>query len=160
MSRLSDLIGEARRIADLLADPAVSDDQRRALVDLDAEVRAAIVEESIDDQRRALLDRADAARAAAAEVVAVHPAGHLGPCPAPGTMTTTRAEVEAHGSGAIWHVDAGEPVPSWWPKTGLVEAMPHPAEVARARAERVVELREAEAADRARDRALHGIAPG
>lgn len=62
MSRLSDLMGEARRIADLMGDPSVSADQRQTLVDLDAEVRAAIVEASVDDQRQALVARATAAR--------------------------------------------------------------------------------------------------
>lgn len=148
MSRLTDLMGEARRIAALLSDPGVSGDQRRALVDLDTEVRAAIVEASIDDQRRALVARADAARTSAGETVRVHPGAHVGACPAPGTMTVTRAEVEAHRSGGIWHLDADQPVPSWWPRTGRIIST-SPAELAAARAEREAELLAGEASERA-----------
>lgn len=159
MSRVADLQGEARRIAALLANPDTTSAQREALVDLDAEVRAAIAEASIDDQRRALVARVTAARAAGDETVRVHPASHVGACPPPGTMTMTRAEVEAHGSGAVWHVDVGEPIPSWWPRTGRIDST-SPAELATARAAREVELRAAAAADQASARALHGIAPG
>ncbi len=107
----------------------------------------------LDAQRAAQWAEARAARERAAEVVRAHPAGHAGPCPRSSGGTITRGQVEGLGGG-IWHLDADEDRPEWWPTTGLIEPMPTPAEVARARAERVVELREAEEADRERTRAV------
>ncbi len=106
----------------------------------------------------AVVARADASREAAAEVVRVQPGGHAGPCPRSSGGTITRAEIERHGSGGVWHLDSDAPAPYWWPTTGFVVPPPTPAEVARARAAREVELRAAEEADRASSRALHGIA--
>ncbi len=114
----------------------------------------------LDAQRAAQWAEARAARDRDAEVVAVHPAGHLGPCPRSSGGTITRGEIERLGSGAVWHLDSDQAPPDWWPTTGYVVPPPTPAEVARARAERIDELWEAEEADRARTRALHGIAPG
>ncbi len=111
------------------------------------------LDELLDAQRAAGWAEARAARERDAEVVRGHPAGHFGPCPASSGGYVTRGEIERLGSAAIWHLDSDQAPPDWWPTTGYVVPPDTPNEVARARAARVVELRLAEEADRARTRA-------
>ncbi len=73
----------------------------------------------LDVQRGRRFAEAEEAAQAGAELVRAHPAGHSGSCPASSGGYVTRAEM-AHGSGAVWHVDADQVPPSWWPKTGLI----------------------------------------
>ncbi len=109
----------------------------------------------LDAQRAAQWAEARAARERAAEVVRAHPAGHLGGCPASSGGFVTRGEVEGLG-GTIWHLDADEDRPDWWPVTGYVVPPDTPDAIARQRAARVVELQDAAEADKAGARAALG----
>lgn len=142
---------EARRVAKLLADPALSEDQRRRLLAIEADLARAAEEASINRQRRARFTQSRAVALAGEERVRVHPGGHSGACPASSGGWISRAEM-VHGNGGIWHVDSDQMPPSWWPKTGLVIAPPTPAELSAQRARREVELKAAEAAERVSSR--------
>lgn len=81
--------------------------------------RTAALLATLDEQRARRFAEAEAAAKQGAERVRVHPAHHTGPCPASSGGFVTRAEMR-HGSGAVWHVDADQTPPSWWPTTGRV----------------------------------------
>jgi hypothetical protein len=114
---LVELARHARGVRALLADPAVSSDQRRQLMALEAEVVALQQDAAVEAQRAEAFARAEAARAARAERVRVHPGTHPGPCPPPGAMTVSRAQVAENGAGQL-HLDVDQVAPSWWPQGG------------------------------------------
>lgn len=105
----------------------------------------------LDAMRARRFAEAEEAAKQGAERVSVHPAGHFGPCPASSGGYVTRAEM-AHGSAAVWHLDADQPRPSWWSRLAMVVAPPTPAELSAQRARREVELVAAEEADRVSSR--------
>ncbi len=114
---LVDLARHLRGVRELLADPAVSSDQRRQLMALEVEVVALQHHAAVEAQRAEAFARAEAARAARAERVRVHPGTHPGPCPPPGAMTVSRAQLAESGAGQL-HLDVDQVAPSWWPQGG------------------------------------------
>lgn len=110
-----ELIHHAEEIRALLADPGLSAEQRRTLLALEAEVAGLRGHVVVEAQRAERFAQARATRAARAERVRVHPSTHPGPCPEPGAMWVSRAQVEEAGSGHI-HLDVDERCPSWWPR--------------------------------------------
>ncbi len=108
------------RVRALYGNSSLSDSQRERLRVLDAELSAARREASINAQRAQRHAAANAARERRGERVRVHPGNHLGPCPAPGEGWISRAELEAHGSGGLWHLDVDQERPPWWPALPIV----------------------------------------
>jgi hypothetical protein len=105
----------------------------------------------LDVQRARRFAEAEEAAQQGAERVRVHPAGHFGPCPASSGGWISRGEM-AHGSAAVWHLDADQPRPSWWSRLPMVVAPPTPAELSAQRARREIELKAAEEAERVSSR--------
>ncbi len=60
----------------------------------------------------------------------VHPSSHPGPCPAPGAMWVSRADVERRRASGILHLDVDQPAPSWWPRGAPRSVDPSPLVVA------------------------------
>ena len=104
--------------------PDLDDATAARLRALEVGVAEALEEVSIEAQRARRRAAENAAAAQRTRLWFVHPGGHFGACSDTRSMMLPEAKLRPVAGSGVWHLDASQQRPDWWPAPILAHAPP------------------------------------